>query len=73
MRGSILYHLKRPAEALLDFGHVLALDPNHAAAWHYRGSALLALGRHEEASQAADRAYRLAPDKYHWKTFTAES
>jgi tetratricopeptide (TPR) repeat protein len=52
----------RTAEAVQEFGRVLALDPRHGDAHFARAAALLKLGRHEEAVIALDAYVRAFPD-----------
>lgn len=52
--------LGRPAEAVEAFSEALALVPDRAPIYLYRGEALLALGERAMAEQDSDQADRLA-------------
>src|SRR6185295_887402 len=52
---------KAPEEALTSFGEAIALRPNDANAWHYRGRALQSLGRLDEAANHYRRALEIEP------------
>ena len=48
-------------DAIACFDRALALDPDHAAAWSEKGTALAILDRHAEAAAALAEAIRLRP------------
>lgn len=48
------------AEAVAEFQHVLALDPNYTVAYFQMGQALEKLGRREEARQVYERGIQVA-------------
>jgi tetratricopeptide (TPR) repeat protein len=52
----------RATEALASYDEALALNPNNAHWWSYRGDALNKLGRHEEAVESCDKALKINPD-----------
>ena len=49
------------------FNNLLSRYPNHAAAEHFRGVALLKLGRPQEALQAIERSVRRCPQHPAWQ------
>lgn len=55
------------AQADQHFSELLIHYPNHAAAEHFRGVALLQLGRPQEAVVAMERSLRLCPDHSPWR------
>jgi Flp pilus assembly protein TadD len=59
--GSLLARGGRHADALAEFTLATALDPNNAAAWTNRASALRAIGQPRDAAEAYRIAARLAP------------
>jgi Tfp pilus assembly protein PilF len=59
--GTYLADHGQPAAALPMLGKVVALDPQHADAWHNLGRAHLLLGQTSEAVPALRTAARLAP------------
>ena len=61
--GSVLVDLKRPADALLTYQHVLKLDPSHSDAAYRCGLLLHGLGRGAEALSCLDLSDRLQPDQ----------
>jgi tetratricopeptide (TPR) repeat protein len=60
-RGALLNSLKRFAEALDAFVHVIALDPTSASGWSSKGVALYNMGSFVDAVVAYDEALRLNP------------
>lgn len=61
-RGRARSDLKRPAEAIGDYGHSIRLDPDHANAFHDRGKARETVGAFRDALRDFDRALALDPD-----------
>lgn len=57
-----LWNVNRYEECLLACNRALALDPNDAAAWNNKGSALRKLKSYVEAIQAYDRALAINPN-----------
>jgi rhomboid protease GluP len=64
-RCSALYYAAELERASADCDAAIALDANHAEAWHGRAEILWALGREDEALQAARRAAELSPEWAH--------
>jgi tetratricopeptide (TPR) repeat protein len=62
--GGALRAAERHEEAVKSYDRALALKPDDALAWHWRGIALRELGRNEEALESYDRALALEPDDY---------
>jgi len=60
-RGNVRYLSGNYLDALEDFTYVTNLDPKDALAWDAKGVALAALGRHDEALNAANKAIELDP------------
>ena len=60
-RGIALARLKRFSDALVAFGRVLGIDPNHAEALTQRAYPLIELHRYEEAVASCDRAIAVNP------------
>lgn len=52
----------RHQEALADFRCATRLAPGNPSAWNAEGNCLIALGRHEEAVEALDKAIALRPN-----------
>jgi serine/threonine protein kinase len=57
----LLYNRRRFQEALIACDEAIRLDPRDAAAYRYKGLALIALERFQEALIACDEAIRLDP------------
>ncbi len=60
--GPRLGILGRPAEALASFDKAIAINPDDAYAWNFRGVALHELGRYTEAVASYDKAIAINPD-----------
>jgi len=60
--GIILKSLRRPFEALQQFGRALGINPNIAESWNNRGAVLNELRRHVEALSDFDRAISINPN-----------
>jgi len=60
--GNALLQLKRPAEAVPHYQHLLRQAPHDAAVHNNLGTALRELGQPQEALQVLDRALALKPD-----------
>ena len=63
-RGKALLDLKRPEEALASLDRALALKPDHAEAYYYRGNALLNLATQLLRSKLRRRKAQKAPDQH---------
>lgn len=61
-RANVLQRLRRFPEAVAGYEQLLALDPDHAGALNNCASALLELGRAEDALRLSDRAVMARPD-----------
>ena len=44
------------------FDHAIALDPEDASNWNFKGHALSNLGKHAETTEAFDNAIALDPN-----------
>jgi lipoprotein NlpI len=68
-RGLAYEALQKHAEAVADFGQVIALDPKAAEAYNRRGSERLKQGKIAEAVADFDKFLELRPQEYsgHWK------
>jgi protein O-GlcNAc transferase len=62
MLGDVNLNLNRPDEAATNYDAAIATDKTYAPAWFGRGKLLAALGRHQDAFDAFDRAYALQPE-----------
>ena len=60
--GMAKANLGRIDEAISDYRHALALNPNYAYAFANLGAALLAQGKYDEAIEMCETALRLRPD-----------
>lgn len=60
-KARTLMRMKRFEEALAEFDRSLAANPEHAASWHNKGTALSFLDRREEALAAFEAALRIDP------------
>ena len=56
-----LGNLGRHAEALASFDKAIAINPDDAYTWNFRGVALHGLGRYAEAVGSYDRALAINP------------
>ena len=56
--------INKPKNALSYFDNAIKLDPFYHQAWNNRGTALLNLGRYEEAIASYDEALKIKPDKH---------
>jgi Flp pilus assembly protein TadD len=59
MKGNILNHQNKYNEALLVLDKAIELNPSFVPAWKFKGDALKALGRVEEANAAYAKAKEL--------------
>jgi tetratricopeptide (TPR) repeat protein len=57
--GQAMQGLKRDREAAVGFDYAVHVDPKFAQAWVYRGDALKALDRLEEAEEVYEEARQL--------------
>lgn len=60
-QGEALANIGNYAEALTIFDQIIALQPDHDAAWVFRGVVLIHLGRYQEALLSCDRAIEIYP------------
>lgn len=68
-RGERLANLGHHLEALNCFDRVVAVQPDHAQAWTFRGVVLIHLGREQEALASCDRALADNPHEQEAWTF----
>ena len=57
----ILLELRKYAEALKCYDHVLEIDPMHAKAWYNEGNLLFDPGRHRESIACYERSLQISP------------
>jgi len=61
-QGEALADNGQYAESLISFDQAIALQPNHDAAWVFRGVVLIHLEHYQDALSSCDRAIKLCPD-----------
>jgi tetratricopeptide (TPR) repeat protein len=54
--------LGNATEAIASYDKAIAINPNSATAWNYRGNALFSLDRYTEAIASYDKAIAIKPD-----------
>lgn len=63
-KGIVLDNAGKHQEAIVCYDTTLAIDPKHPMAWSFKGSALLKLGRYQQAREAFQNFIKFAPPEY---------
>ena len=62
MKGSIFSKTIEITEAVASFDKAIAIKPDYAEAWYYRGYVLRGFGQNAEALESFDKAIAIKPD-----------
>jgi tetratricopeptide (TPR) repeat protein len=60
--GFDFFQRRQYSEALASFDKAIAINPNNADVWYYRGNSLDFLGRHSDAVASYDKAIAINPN-----------